>query len=462
MKSHVFRRFPPVQSPSVLAPFPCLRSSVCLRLVCLLAGLWPLSVAVPANAAEPDNTTEKGPRKRVAAIVTEYRHNSHADMFVSRLLQGYYLDGTGGFPRMELVSLYTDQVPHNDISRDLARRHGFRITESVADALTLGTGKLAVDGVLLIAEHGDYPKSPSGQTIFPKKRLFEQIARVFRASGRSVPVFCDKHLSDNQANARRLFDTSRELKIPLMAGSTIPLLWRFPPADVPRGAKLQEIVGVSYHTLDAYGFHGMEMLQCLAEQRAGGETGIASVQCLTGDAVWRAAEAGLFSSDLLLAALGRLKERPLPAGFTLETVQQKVREPVLFQLQYRDGLKTSLITLNGAVVEWAAAWRTAGKKSATGSGKPAIGSTVFWTQELRPFTHFALLTREIDRMMHTGRAPWPVERTLLTSSALDALLQSKLQGGRKLDTPGLNITYQPGPRWKQPPPPPPGRPITGP
>ena len=65
----------------------------------------------------------------------------------------------------------------------------------MADALTLGTGKLAVDGVLLIGEHGNYPRNDSGQILYPRYELMEQIVSVFRKTGRSVPVFNDKHLS---------------------------------------------------------------------------------------------------------------------------------------------------------------------------------------------------------------------------------------------------------------------------
>src|SRR5437870_12587609 len=189
---------------------------------------WPALVCIFSNAVAPApaaQSTNSNTSKKVAAIVTVYRHNSHADVIVSRLLQTYTLDGKGSDSPLQLVSLYTDQRPADDISRLLAASHRFRISETIEDALTLGTGRLAVDGVLLIAEHGDYPKSPIGNTQYPKRRFWEEILKVFRASGQVVPVFIDKHLADNWQDAKFIYDSARELNVPLMAGSSLPVTW---------------------------------------------------------------------------------------------------------------------------------------------------------------------------------------------------------------------------------------------
>ena len=82
-------------------------------------------------------------------------------------------------------------------------------------ALTRGGSTLAVDGVLLIGEHGSYPLSKTGQVTFPKRRLFSEILEVFDHSGRIVPVYTDKHLSDNWEDAKWLYDSARRRDIPL-------------------------------------------------------------------------------------------------------------------------------------------------------------------------------------------------------------------------------------------------------
>jgi hypothetical protein len=384
--------------------------------------------------------------KNVAAIVTEYRHNSHADVIVSRLLRTDTLDDKGKQSSLKLVSLYTDQRPTNDLSRGLAAKYGFRISPTIEDALTLGTGRLAVDGVLLIAEHGDYPRSATGNIQYPKRRFWEEVLKVFRASGRVVPVFIDKHLADNWSDAKFIYDTAGELNVPLMAGSSLPTTWRRPPADVQRGARLREIVALTYHTTDAYGFHALEFVQAVAEQRRGGETGIKAVQSFSGDAVWRAFDDKAFDLELFDAAKKRLTQlrggdRPL---------REIVRRPRLFRLEYADGLRAHLLELNDAVGEWSAAWRYAD------DGR--IDSSLFWTQEGRPGMHFTWLLHGIEQMMLTGKPTWNVERTLLTSGALDALLISLTENSRRMETPYLMRSYQPIWRWSEPPPPPPMRP----
>lgn len=386
------------------------------------------------------------PRK-IAAATTVWTHNSHADVILARLLQTYTLDGKGERPNLQLVSLFVDQFPDKDKSRALCREHGVRLCPTIADALTLGGQELAVDGVLLVAEHGKYPENDKGQTLYPRRRFFEETVAVCERSKGSVPVFSDKHLSASWEDAKWMYDTAQRLKMPLMAGSSLPVLWRKPPLDVTNNARLTEMVAVSYHTLDGYGFHAMEMVQCLAERRAGGETGIRAVQCLEGPAVWEAGKQGRFDRALLDAALAQTDTKRRIQG----KIEDAVKTPVAFLMEYRDGFKASILTLNHAVGEWAVAWREA--------GKPDPLATLFWTQEARPFGHFTFLVQGIEQMMHSGKPTWPVERTLLTTGALDALLTSKRDGGKRLETPHLAIRYQPTFTWRDPPPPPPARPI---
>jgi hypothetical protein len=391
-------------------------------------------------AAEPAD------RLPVAAVVTEYRHNSHADIIVSRMLLTDTMDGKGKDPGLKLASLYTDQLPKNDTSRILAAALKFPIFPTIAESITMGTDKIPVAGVLLIGEHGDYPKSDTGSKQYPKMRFWRETVDVFKKTGQKVPVFMDKHISDNTQEAFAIYNEAKQLGIPIMAGSSVPGTWRHPAADVKRGAKLDEIVVISFGATDAYGYHALETAQALAEQRSGGETGIKAAQCLTGDAVWEAMDKGVVDKATFDMAWQRLPRR-LNGNRSLK---EAVPEPVLFIMEYNDGLKLSVIELNGAAAEWSGGW-----KYADGT----IEGCQFWTQEARPGYHFQILLDAIEQFIRTGVSPWPVERTLMSSAMLDAALQSRKQGGKRIETPEMaKVKYQATWQWQQPPAPPEGRP----
>src|SRR5437773_3620614 len=196
-------------------------------------------------------------KKKVAAVITEYRLHSHADVIVGKILEGFNYDSGAG-PNMELVSMYVDQFPKEDMSRDLARKHGFKIYPTIEGALTLGGQKLAVDGVLCIGEHGKYPANDKGQVLYPRRRFFEEVCKVFEKSKKSVPVFNDKHLAATWKDARWMYDRARELFVPFMAGSSLPLTWRRPVLKLAKGCDLVEAVQIGYGPFEGYGFHALE------------------------------------------------------------------------------------------------------------------------------------------------------------------------------------------------------------
>src|SRR5262249_55289259 len=163
-------------------------------------------------------------RPKVAALASVYYYLSHAYHIVGRFLDGFPVyDGSPEplhRPPFEVASLFIEQAsPATDLGCPKAKRHGVRLSPTIADALTLGTGKLAVDAVLLIAEHAEYPYNEKLQKLYPRGRFFREVLDVFRASGRSVPVFIDKHLSYDRNEAAGMIEAAAAQKVPLMAGS---------------------------------------------------------------------------------------------------------------------------------------------------------------------------------------------------------------------------------------------------
>jgi hypothetical protein len=416
----------------------------------LLAFLTCPVILMALGAFERLVSSEPMRRPRLAGLTTVYFPNSHAELFFGRPLRGMGMDDRAPFPRAQLAALFIEQFPANDVGRALTAKHRVPLYGTAREALRAGGGRLACDGVLLIAEHGRYPESDTGQFQFPKRPFFAAITEACAESNQRVPVFVDKHLADTWTDAKWMYDEARRLGVPLMAGSSLPITWRYPPRDTRRGHKLREIVALSYHRLDSYGIHALEIIQALAERRAGGETGVRRVRTLKGAAAWRAIETREVDPELVELAVRTSKDRPVPRN---KRLSELVPDATLMIVDYEDGLKASVLSLGQLYIEWSAAWR---------DGDGAAESAVFWTQEERPFFHFSILWEHLDRFFATGQPPWPVERTLLTTGLLDSLLISARDGGRVVETPHLRFAYHSAWDWRQPPPPPPGRPLNSP
>ena len=367
----------------------------------------------------------------VAAIITEYRDNSHADVIVGKILEGFKQDGGPG-PALKLAALYVDQFPKNDMSRDLSRKHGFPIAATIREAITLGSDQVQVAGVLSIGEHGNYPFTKNTrQHMYPRRRFFDGIAATFRECGKVVPLFNDKHLAYNWADAKHMYDTAVKMKIPFMAGSSLPVTWRLPPEVLPPGSVIEEALGIGYGGLESYGFHALETFQCLTERRPGGETGVVAVQAVRGDQIWQSQQSGRWSRDLLQAALSaaqiKATDQQLKSRF--------VKDAAFYLIDYRDGLKGTVAMVNGLGAQFGIALKLRGQ------ARPFVNW--FKLQDEKPFGHFAYLVQAIERMVRTGKAVYPVERTLLTSGILDRVMHSLQQDGKRLETPELAIRYQP-------------------
>jgi hypothetical protein len=374
--------------------------------------------------------------KKVAAIVTEFRRHSHADVIVGKILEGFRYDGKDG-PRLKLVSLFVDQFPAGDMSRDLAKKYAFKICDSIAETLLLGGNDLAVDGVLSIGEHGNYPENDKGQKLYPRRRFFEGIAEVFARTKKAVPVFNDKHLAATWTDAKWMYDRSRELFVPFLAGSSLPVTWRQPALKLPLGCPLLEAVQVGYGPFEGYGFHALEALQCMVERRQGAETGIQAVECLQGEAMWKALDAGRWSKGLLETALDKV---PAHAKGDYRELTVKDKSAGVFLIEYRDGFRAAVAMMNGYVYEGdGGAFTFAGRLK----GEDQPRACLFYLQQPDPFAHFSYLLKAIDASIQTGHAVYPVERTLLTTGILDAVMTSRAEKNRRMETPHLAIKYAP-------------------
>lgn len=379
---------------------------------------------------------------RLAVVTTKWTYGTHAWHMAERFLHGYPLRGKWHDPQWQVVSAYVDQRPEGDLSSDRAKRHGFTVYPTVAEALRCGGSKMAVDAVLLIGEHGDYALNEFGQKLYPRYELFTQIADVFEKDGRSAPVFNDKHLSWKFAWAKEMVERSRELRFPLLAGSSLPVTWRMPAVDLPHGAEVENSLVIAYGGKDVYDFHAIETLQCMLQRRKGGETGIRKVTGLEKEAVWShlrnpQQDGSCWDPRLVEACLSRSQTLRQPETFShrlpdAEQIQKWVKEPRAFVFEYTDGTTGTMLMLNGLVRDFTFAARIKGQDEPI--------STLFYLPPTPNVVYSAALMHHAETMFNTGKTPYPIERTLLTSGMVEAGLQS-LKRGRPQETPHLDVRY---------------------
>jgi hypothetical protein len=435
---------------------------------------------------------------RLAILGSVYHLGSNLQTIGDRFLIGYPHEGDWHMPNVQVVSVYVDQRvrksnarptefvrvmsgtdrrgqrqhaaeqppstssmqqsqqgqpvqgleqpgPMSDLSELRAQKFGFRLSRNIPEALRCGGSRIAVDAVLAIAEQGgDYPYSSNdvGQILLPTYDWFQQCVHVFEDEKHAVPYFNHRQLTFSFPEALNMVKTAERMKFPLLAGSSMPVTWRLPDVDIPLGAAVQEAVMVGVGGFDGMDFDALDAMQCMLERRKGGETGVKAVQLLGGDDVWAARKAGRWSEDLMSSALSR---SDTPLGLTVldgrtqdlaaaGVLPQLVKDPAAYCIEYNDGTRATLLMLNGAIRDFNISARVAGR---------GLVSTQFFMPPPPNQTYSACLARKIEQMYRTRNAPYPVERTLLTTGLLEACLTSRHRLNQRLETPQLAIRYQP-------------------
>ncbi len=411
-----------------------------LRYAAVTAGAFLAKQPLFAGSAE---STSPKHRPKVAAVFTEFRFRSHAYNILENFFEPYLFAGKLVDPGVDVVSFYADQFPRNDMAREVSRRLKVPLFGSIDEALCVGGKKLAVDAVLSIGEHGDYPVNQRGQRMYPRKEFFDRIVAVMKRSGRFVPVFNDKHLSYHWDWAKEMYETAREHRFPLMAGSSVPLAQRIPPLELPAGAEFEEAVSIHGGGLESYDFHALEVLQSFVEARKGGETGISRIELLTGDALAQAARQGRWSKELVDAAMSAesrigVQRQAQPSAGSVFRKRASASKPAVSHallVTYKDGLRATVLKIGSTSNRWNFACRVRGES------KPQ--ATALFNGPWGNRCLFKALSHAIQYLFIHRKEPYPIERTLLVTGALDAAMQSHEQGGKPVNTPYLEFAYQP-------------------
>jgi hypothetical protein len=372
-------------------------------------------------------------RPRIACLVTYWAApRSHADWIITKLMDGYWWQGAHTQSRVDVVSVYIHQLPESGLGQKICKAKNIPIFKTVGEAVTLGGKELAVDGVVIVGEHGEYPTDLKGHWLLPRWWIYQQVVRVFEQSKRSVPVFNDKHLAFSWDDAKWMFDKSRELNFPLTGGSSIPTYFRKPEIELDIDTPIKNSIVLGGTADEGAIFHAIDVLQAFVERRKGGETGVRSVQSIRGPETWNWVERNPWAARLMDSVAKSFDFKP---GYFQENVQAN-----LCVVEYNDGTKAAVVS--GRDVGWTYAGEIEGKQ------EPTIISMLGWPG---PFDQYHASNSQphwITEMMVTKKEPFNAERLLLSTGITNHYMDSNWENGRyaavgrRIETPFLNISYR--------------------
>jgi hypothetical protein len=387
-----------------------------------LAGIGRDAVAQPAQK-----------RPHVACLVSYWGlPTSHADWIVNKLIDGYWWQGAHTPSRVEVVSVYIHQLDTSLLGQKVCKAKNIPIFKTVKEAVTLGGKELAVDGVAIVAEHGNYPTDLKGHWLLPRWWIYQQVIQVFEQSKRSVPVFNDKHLSYNWDDAKWMFDKSRELNFPLTGGSSIPTYFRKPEIELAIDTPIKNSIVVGDAADEGAIFHCIDVLQAFVDRRKGGETGVKAVQSIRGPETWAWVERNAWAGNLFEAVRKEF-------NLKLEDLRGR-RKPNVCVVEYNDGSQAAVIS--GAGVGWTYAGEIEARKD------PAIVSMLGFPGPISQYHAANAYEHWIIEMMLTGKEPFNAERLLVSTGIVNYYMESNWENGRysavgrRLETPFLNIKYR--------------------
>jgi hypothetical protein len=398
-----------------------------------MLGLTGMAGLAALTGVAPDAVAQAVPRRpRIACLISYWGlPTSHADWIVNKLLDGYWWQGAHTASRVDVVSVYINQFDTSLLGQKVCKAKNIPIYKTVGEAVTLGGKELAVDGVVIVCEHGNYPTDLKGHWLLPRWWIYQQVMRVFEQSNRSVPVFNDKHLSYNWDDAKWMFDKSRELKFPLTGGSSIPTYFRKPEIDLAIDTPLKNSIVVGAAPDEGGIFHCVDLLQSFHDRRTGGETGVKSVQSIRGPETWTWVERNPWAGNLLESVRKNFDLKP---GYF-----QEARNPTVCVVEYNDGTNGAII--GGTGVGWTYAGEIAGQKD------PTIVSMLGFPGPISQYHAANVYVHWIIEMMLTGKEPFNAERLLLSTGIVNNYMDSNWENGRysavgrRLETPFMNMKY---------------------
>jgi len=364
---------------------------------------------------------------QLAAVVEDFRSGSPSQELLDRFLTGLAPWGEVARPMRGGVIVHSRDGSGAD---DLARRaadFGVASAKKLAEAVSFARAILFV------------PRDAGARP--PDSGALEEL---LGAAPRGARVFVAGRLGRDAASARRAIDLARSRGLAIAAGGYMPFTWRLPAVDVPFGARLTHALVAPVGDPGAAEYHGLEALLALTARREGGERGVAAVTARAGAFVWQMVERDAQLRRLFEAAVSR-SDSPQGDALTdgrtqdivgLGIVPKLARDPIAWEIEHADGLRSALVVLNGVVADSNFAVReSSGRITSAQLYLPPAPGRHYWTA----------LARRAHSFLAGGPPPWPAERTVLLDGLLAALEAARASPGERAPAKDLAIAYAAAP-----------------
>lgn len=358
---------------------------------------------------------------KMGFLVEEFKVPSPAQQLLDRFLIGYPRDGI--FRRAQGRRIFLRVADDNkaDAGEVARREKDFGLARSAQVTET--------DAVVMVW---------AGTGAKANGSLLKETVNAARAG---TNCFVHGALANTLAEARQIAALTAERKVKLVAGTPLPVTWRLPDVQVPRGTSLKEALVVVQGPPHTAEFHGLEILLSLVERRQGGESGIRSVQSLRPATFWKHVTPENWTWPLLAAAISRSNHPqgdPVTDGRTQDLVglgllPKLAREPRGWLIEHRDGLRSAILILDGAIADYDFAVRTT---------EGAILSAQIYRPPAPADHQFSALTAVVEDFLRGGQTPWPIERNILEAGLLEVFGGAGANSEEAIETPALAIPYR--------------------
>jgi hypothetical protein len=356
------------------------------------------------------------PLRKIAFVVEEFAPRSPSQQLLDRFLVGYPRDGE--FHTLADCEILLSAREKSDPSELQARTREFGLKRPAnpADAV------FGADAIVVVWR---------GSEAKANHELLEMVLQTARAGAR---CFVHGTLANDAKAAERFVQLAATRDIALCSGTSTAVTYRLPEIDLPRGARVHEALIVVQGPFGDAELEALNGLLPVLERRHGGEAGIRQTLAFSGQEVWQAGNAGRWSWRLLAAAISRsntVQGAPLKDGRTQDVVGQGLvpslaTRPRGWLVEHHDDVRTALLVLDGLVADYNFAVRRA---------DGGVVSAQLYRPPPPMQDQFSRLATVLEDFFRTGKAPWPIQRSVVIASSLESFTMESAQRDEPIELP---------------------------